>query len=184
MIKNKKGGFEMSITTLVVIVIAVVMLILGLVFVRQIFGTATKSVSVIDQQVRDKLKTMFGEGAGIVATYTQTVDIKPGTQGFSFPFAARTPNGENIGNRNDMKYQLTKGYGSCTNPEGWFMQFGSGKWISVDKYEADTTFSNIIITVPKGTTFCSQKINIDVKYNGETIGGTSFTINVKRGGLF
>lgn len=184
MIKNKRAGFEMSITTLVIIVIAVVMLILGLVFVRQIFGTATKSVSIVDQQVRSKLQTMFGEEGGTVTTYTRTVDIKPGTQGLSFPFAAKTPNGEAISNRNDMKYQITKGYGDCVNVEGWFMQFGEGKWISVDQYEGDTSFSDIIITIPKGTTFCSQKINIDVKYKDTAVGGTSFTINVKRSGLF
>lgn len=183
MLRNKKAGFEMSITTLVVIVIAVILLILGLVFVRQIFGTGTKSISIIDQQVKNKLQTMFGEEGGLVITYSRTVDIRAGTQGFTFPFGARTPTGEAITNRNDMKYRLEKGTGSCTGVETWFLQ-NMGTWIPVDDYEGDTGFSDIIISIPKGTTLCSQKINIDVQYKNTAVGGTAFTINVVRGGLF
>lgn len=183
MLRNKRAGFEMSITTLVVIVIAVIILILGLVFVRQIFGTATKSISIVDQQVRNKLQTMFGEETGLVVTYSRTVDIKAGTQGFSFPFGARTPHGEAISNRNDMKYKLEKGAGDCTGVETWFLQ-NMGTWTPVDQYEGDTSFSDIIISVPKGTTLCSQKINIDVQYKNQAVGGTSFTINIVRGGIF
>ena len=183
MLRNKKAGFEMSITTLVVIVIAVIMLILGLVFVRQIFGVASTSVSIVDQQVRNKLQTMFGEEAGLVATYSRTVDIKAGTQGFSFPFAARTTTGEAITTRNDMKYTLTKGLGDCEGVEDWLMpSFGSPT--PVDQYEGDTSFSDIIINVPKGTPLCSQKVNIDVKYKDKAVCGTSFTLNIVRGGIF
>lgn len=182
---NKKAGFEMSITTLVVIVIAVIILILGLVFVRQIFGTASKSISIIDQQVKNKLQTMFGEEAGLIQVYSRTVDVKAGTQGLSFPFAAKTPKGERITSRSDMQYKLSKGIGTCVSAEvdNWFLQ-PLGQSISVDQFEADTSFSDIIITVPTGTTVCSQKINIDVTYKGTTVGGTSFTINIVRGGVF
>jgi len=180
---NKKAGFEMSITTLVVIVIAVIILILGLVFVRQIFGTASKSISIVDQQVKNKLQTMFGEEAGLIQVYSRTVDVKAGTQGLSFPFAAKTPRGERITSRNDMQYKLSKGAGNCEGVESWFLQ-PLGQITSVDQFEADTSFSDIIITVPTGTTVCSQKINIDVTFKGQTVGGTSFTINIVRGGVF
>jgi len=182
---NKKAGFEMSITTLVVIVIAVIILILGLVFVRQIFGTASKSISIVDQQVKDKLQTMFGEEAGLIQVYSRTVDIKPGTQGFSVPFAARTQDGSPIKSRNDMKYTITKGLGTCVPAEvdSWFLQ-KPGTPTAIDQYEADTSYSDITVSIPQGTTFCTQKINIDVTYNGKPNGGTAFTINVARGGLF
>lgn len=180
---NKKGGFEMSVTTLVVIVIAVVLLILGLVFVKQIFGTATKSVSIVDQQVKEKLQTMFGEEGGLVLTYSRSVDIKPGTQGFTFPLGAKTPMGQAITDRNEIKYKVTKGTGgNCVGFENWIQNFNQE--VAVDQYEGDSSFSDIVITVPKGTTLCTQKINIDVKYKGVALGGTSFTLNVVRGGLF
>jgi len=57
---NKKGGFEMSITTLVVIVIAVIMLILGLFLVRNIMCGAIGMTGDINDKMRGQIDEMFG----------------------------------------------------------------------------------------------------------------------------
>src|SRR3989344_9488083 len=55
---NKKGAIELSMTTIIVVVIGVTLLILGLVFVRGIF-TGLKDVS---DSTLGKAKTLLGEG--------------------------------------------------------------------------------------------------------------------------
>ena len=56
MIKNKKGALELSINTIVVIVIGVTLLILGLVFVRGIF----EKVQKISDTAFDKASELLG----------------------------------------------------------------------------------------------------------------------------
>lgn len=61
---NKKAGFEMSITTIVVLVIAVIMLILGLFFVRTIMckgiSMATTTLEGAEKQIKE-LFSLQGE---------------------------------------------------------------------------------------------------------------------------
>ena len=55
---NKKGAIELSMTTIIVIVIGVTLLILGLVFVRGVFG----GLKDISDSTLGKAKSLLGEG--------------------------------------------------------------------------------------------------------------------------
>jgi len=57
---NRKAGFEMSITTLVTIVIAVIMLILGLFLVRNVMCGAIGMTGDINNKMRGEIDKMFG----------------------------------------------------------------------------------------------------------------------------
>lgn len=77
---NKKAAFEMSITTIVIIVIAVVMLILGLVFVRTIMCGALNIATTTISGAQDQINKLFGEqqGGEIVCMATKgTLTILP-----------------------------------------------------------------------------------------------------------
>ena len=60
-IKNKKAAIELSIGTVVIIVLAMSMLILGLVLIRNIFTGATESVDQINDNVRSEIIKLFQE---------------------------------------------------------------------------------------------------------------------------
>src|SRR3989338_5422064 len=57
--KSKKGAIELSMTTIIVIVLGVTLLILGLVFVRGIFdklgGLTEKSFLIADKELQDRI---------------------------------------------------------------------------------------------------------------------------------
>ncbi len=77
---NKKAAFEMSITTIVIIVIAVIMLILGLVFVRTIMCGALNIATTTIAGAQDQINKLFGEqqGGEIVCMATKnTLTIIP-----------------------------------------------------------------------------------------------------------
>jgi len=59
MMKNKKGALELSVGTIVIIVIAMSMLILGLVLVRTIFTAASESVDQLNDVVREQISETF-----------------------------------------------------------------------------------------------------------------------------
>jgi len=56
-LKNKKAALELSISTIVVLVLGMTMLILGIVLVTNILRGATGAVELIDQSVKDKIRS-------------------------------------------------------------------------------------------------------------------------------
>lgn len=180
---NKKAGFEMSITTLVVIVIAVVMLILGLIFVRQIFQTASESVSVVDEQVKNQLKTMFGQEQGNIVVYSAETKIKPGTESFRVPLAAKTRTGKTV-SEDQLQYKISTVGGDCTGTERWFIYPPPNTWKNFDSFDFDEGFVDLILNVPKGTPLCTSIMKIVVKDRTGEFASKTFTIKIIRGGLF
>jgi hypothetical protein len=159
--KNKKAAFEMSISTVVVIVIAVVMLILGLAFVGNIFETATKSVDIIDEQVQNELINLFGQSSGkeiiVKLGSQQTAKVKQGTQGFGFVFGI-APSG--VTDLNTCRYTIIKSGGTCTNPDPmtWF-PYGTNS-LTFDEIGSTTAFGLIKLNIPDTQQPCEQKFNL------------------------
>ena len=58
---NKRGAVELSISTIVIVVLAVSMLILGLVLVRTIFKSATSVADMSDQALKDQMTQLYGD---------------------------------------------------------------------------------------------------------------------------
>jgi hypothetical protein len=91
MVKNKSGAMELSIGTIVILVLAMTMLILGLILVRSIFSSATSAISDIDKGVRDAIAKSFSDSDKKISVYpsARTIEIKQRTQGRGFAFALR-----------------------------------------------------------------------------------------------
>ncbi|MCX6742137.1 MAG: hypothetical protein NTX24_03100 [Candidatus Pacearchaeota archaeon] len=79
--KNKKAAFEMSITTIVILVIAMTMLILGMVLVRKMMCGAMGLTTDINDKVRGQIDDLFQSTGGevqCIGSGTGAVDIIPG----------------------------------------------------------------------------------------------------------
>ncbi len=178
MIKNKQGGFEMSVTTLVVIVIAVVMLILGLVFVRQIFKTATESMTVMDSQIKTKLNKMFEEEGYPVAVLTKVVTVKRGTEAFSIPIAFQTQSGEGAVDVS-LEYKVELKGGDCIGTENWIISPElERKSKDFSTVVADKAYLDIVLSVPKTVAKCRQIIKISVYEPDYGESYDTFTLNI------
>ena len=57
----KKGAIEMSIGTIVIIVLAMSMLILGMILVKNIFSGASENVLQMNDKVKDQINKLFVE---------------------------------------------------------------------------------------------------------------------------
>ena len=176
-IKNKKAAFEMSMSTIIIIVLSVVFLILGLGLIRQIYGVSTSSITAVD----DKLKTQM---ASLFADEDQPIFIKPeggqlqiraGTTNFGFIIGGRTKNGVDIAKRTDIQYRLIVSPDSdCAKKIGeakvkqWFA--GSSKvavseedsvYNSITDYKSDMGFARVQVDIPSGTVLCTQVMLYD-----------------------
>lgn len=80
--RNKKAAIELSINTIVVIVLAMSMLILGLVLVKNIFTGATDVTSMTNDQVKNQVSKMFGDDDKLVIyPDSRLIEIKQGKAG-------------------------------------------------------------------------------------------------------
>lgn len=79
-IKNKRAALEMSIGTVVIIVLGMTMLILGLVLVKKIFIGASESVDLVNKNVKSELNKLFNEEGirSVVYLADNEAEIKAG----------------------------------------------------------------------------------------------------------
>jgi hypothetical protein len=197
--QNKKAAIELSIGTVVVIVLAMSMMILGLVLVRQIFAGATDSVDATQQSVQEELKNLFqttdkdvivGDSSGSV------LKIKPGTEVFMVPIASRTSDSTPVSSKTRLTFKLeldalsTK---SCVKTlthsvvtSFFITPLNKENPIANFNGQDPTAYDNILLSIPKGTAPCAQKVSVTVtdKETNKPVGATSFTFEVMKSSLF
>ncbi len=64
--KNKKGAMELSMTTIVIVVLSLTLLIMGFVLIRNIMCGAVNITSDINDQVRKEVNNLFATSGGEV----------------------------------------------------------------------------------------------------------------------
>jgi len=89
----KKAQMQMSVGTIVTIVLLMTVLILGLVLVRTIFKGATGSVNNINQAVKNQINKLFAEDSSrkiVIYPSTRIFTIKKGNKDYlGFAFSIR-----------------------------------------------------------------------------------------------
>jgi len=79
--KSKKAAMEMSVGTIVTIVLLMSVLILGFFLIQQIFGSAKGAIDLTDQQLKKQINQLFSandEKKIIVFPQTRSLEIKIG----------------------------------------------------------------------------------------------------------
>ena len=83
---------EMSVGTIVTIVLLMTVLILGLVLVRTIFRSSVENIEGIDQAVKNEINKLFAEDSlrkTVVYPATRKITIKKGDENLGFGFSIR-----------------------------------------------------------------------------------------------
>lgn len=92
---NRKGAMEMSVGTIVTIVLLVTVLVLGLVLVRTIFSSGTDAVDSIDAAIQDEINKLFADEDRNFILYPSSgnVVIKKGDDPKGFAFSVKNSKG-------------------------------------------------------------------------------------------
>jgi len=111
-IKSKRAAMEMSVGTIVTIVLLMTVLILGLVLVRSIFSSSIENIDGIDQAVKGEINKLFSEDNSrkiVIYPATRLVKIKKGEQNLGFGFSIR-----NVGETTEkFSYSISAEEASC-----------------------------------------------------------------------
>ena len=88
--KNKKAAMEMSMGTIVTIILLVVMLVLGVFFIQKIFTSGSGAIYTLDTQVQSEIDKLFSEDTVSLAIYPQSRNFKlksgDDPKGFAFSY--------------------------------------------------------------------------------------------------
>ena len=87
--RNNKGAMEMSVGTIVTIVLLMSVLVLGIFFISKIFTSGGTAIDSVDSQLTNQINQLFSDGsASKIAVYpnSREIDIKKGDspKGFAF----------------------------------------------------------------------------------------------------
>jgi hypothetical protein len=186
MTKNKKAAMEMSIGTLVTIVLLMTVLILGLILVQRIFVGATDSVDSINDQVMNQINNLFStENRELVVSLgsQHTAKVKQGTKNFGLVVGYAPENPSTLSN---CKYAITAASGAnyCGgNPMTWFVTGTSG--VKFSEVQGGVGFDLIKLNVPASISPCLQRFTITVSGCGSGVptASTYFDIEVIKKGF-
>jgi len=79
---NKKAAMELSMGTIVIIVLSVTLLVLGMVFIRGLMCSGIQIGEKVDEGVKNELRTLFGtDDYGVTCMGEKGQEIKIGTGG-------------------------------------------------------------------------------------------------------
>lgn len=199
-LKNRKAAFEMSMSTIIIIVLSVSFLILGLVLLKNIYGTASDSINVLDEKLGSELQKIFTDENRNLVIYLgedKKASVRAGTTDFGIGVAAQTINNVRIEDKSKIQYKLSLDESSprsCTKVIGKTRTMGLfaqsfDVWLNSTAFDGPISKFQIRINVPASTQVCTQLVEVvardlSVVPEGEIIAMDSFTLEVLKKGLF
>lgn len=179
-IMKKRGGLQLSISTIVIVILAVTMLVLGLVFVKKSMCSAIDGVNQINDLVRDQIADLYTDQNQKVAVKESSNDIRRGIT-YGVAFSVKNLNEENDRFDYDVKVIDT---GSCDIRESVaesYMVLGKSGRLNIQRGQ-DT--ANIIrFDIPSDAPLCKLRYQVDVKNDGEIYDTTFFDVNIINAGF-
>ncbi|MCK9569259.1 hypothetical protein M0R72_10000 [Candidatus Pacearchaeota archaeon] len=182
--KNKTAAMEMSVGTIVTIVLSVTLLVLGIFFVQQIFSSAQSVVDLTDQQLRNEINQLFSDEDRIsIYPSTRLIEIKQ-----------ETTDGVGIGIKNlltgasgdaTFSYEITISDADLETKCGVDEAEVTG-WIATGRAEndipipsGDISTQKVLFEIPTGAPLCTIRFRINVQADGETYATDFFDLKIK-----
>ena len=177
---KKKGAIEMSISTIVIIVLAMTMLILGFVLIRTIFCKAIGLTGDINTKVEGEINKLFGSTGGevvCIGSSGEAVKMVPGKDNIVF-CAVKAPitakyliSVTDISSRDVSSSELNKWLGT---DDSWTGTIGPGD--EVAKKVAR-------LKIPDNAPETGVVIQVTIKKEGEVISTQDLDFQISRQGF-
>jgi hypothetical protein len=168
---NNKGAIELSIGTIVIIVLAMSMLILGLVLVKNIFGGATQIADMTNDQLRDQVSKLFsGDKKLVVYPDSRHIKLKQGdTEGFGLGIKNLLPSSSTA---TTFAYEVVISDPDLRSKCGGIGENEALGWIVTGRAEdqipiasGDFVSSKVLLNIPVGSPLCTVRYRVNVRAN-------------------
>lgn len=180
-IKTKRGAIELSVGTIIIIVLGVTMLILGMVLVRNIMCNTIALTTDVNSKVTDELNRFFGDSGTEVACIGsggEAVKLLAGKTNYIFCIIKASE---------QANYQITmtsaKSFITSLKDDqlkGWIK---SSTWSGPISPGDQGVKKPILITIPDNAPQGPIKIQLEVKKDGATVASPDLDFEISRVGF-
>lgn len=181
-IRNKKAAMEMSVGTIVTVVLLMGVLVLGIFLIQNIFKSAKGAIDLTDEQLKNEINKLFGEDKELVIyPGSRRVEIKQEeTDGVGIGIKNLLPGVSGI---QKFSYEVVVSDASdCAESEEEVAE-----WFTVGRAESDipiavgkSSTQKVLFRIPSGTSLCTARFRVKVyKEDGDIYETITFDITVK-----
>lgn len=173
-VRNKKAAIEMSMSTIIVLVLGVSMLILGMVLIRNIMCSGLQITQDVSAGVKNEIKTLFGADAiGVKCMGEGSQDVRLGTGGQRKVVCIIKT--EEQANYKIVASEIKSLKGASTETVNkWAL---NKEWSGTVKPGADNEAAFLILDIPNDAPTTVLLIKIDIT-SGDSAQTITSTINV------
>jgi len=185
-INSKQGAMEMSVGTIVTIVLLMSVLVLGIFLVQRIFASGTNAIDTIDSQVQSEIEKLFADEWKKIVIYptAREIKIKNGDDPKGFAFSVR--NDADAGGPTDFSYTISASSGDLTRCGSGFTQeransylIGSSGTFTVPLRSKMDMPILVRFDVPESAPPCTIFYEIRVKRNNVDYTSGSVMVTIK-----
>ncbi|MCK4650505.1 hypothetical protein KAT36_04735 [Candidatus Pacearchaeota archaeon] len=179
---DKRGAIEMSIGTIVIVVLSMSMLILGMILVQNIFGGASENVLQMNDKVRGEINKLFVEDKRtVVYLPNQIASIEQNEEwGVAFGIKNLARGTVDVGR---FRYDVTVSDPDVRTKcgvdertiEGWIK---TGRSDDVTIAPGQSYFGIVRFLIPENAPLCTVRFHIDVTMDNQAYATDFFDIEV------
>lgn len=176
MLNNKKAAMELTMGTMVTIVLLVMVLILGGYFVQKIFFSAGESLDAIDQSVKSEINKLFSEDTNkkiIIYPASRRLTLNKGERGQGFALSIR-----NTGTEADtFTYTVEAQETDCptslsVSQADGFLGLGKTGTVQIPAGDIMTNPTLVTFNIPETAPPCSIKYSVTMQKGGQLYGSS------------
>lgn len=180
--RGKKGAVELSISTIVIIVLAMSMLILGLLLVKSIFSGAINNVDTLNNKVKGEIDKLFTEEQPVVLYLANGIaPIKQGTQ-YGVAFGIKNTL-QGTASQGSFTYEITSDDTDLTTrcgitkeeAEGWVYPGRTGTFTLAP---GGTYYGLARFTISKTAPLCTARFNLAISLDSKPYEFAFFDVTV------
>ncbi len=182
--KTKTGAMEMSVGTIVTIVLLMGVLVLGIFLIQNIFSSAKGAIDLTDQQLRNEINKLFSEDSRIsIYPGTRLVEIKQeSTDGVGLGIRNRLTG---IAGTSKFSYEVVVSDPDLESKCGVGEQVARS-WIVTGRAEKDIPIPSgdystqkVLFEIPTGSPLCTVRYRVNVDAAGDAYATDFFDIKIK-----
>ena len=180
--KSTKGAMEMSVGTIVTIVLLMSVLILGLVLVKNIFSSANGAIKLSGTQLDNQISKAFGDSSTRAVMYptSNALTIKVGKSDAMGVGIKNIAN--NVNDPTDFTYEVSSPENSCglTNDQAMkLIMLGKATSSPINIPIGQLYSGKITFQIPDTMPNCLITYDVNIKRAGTLYATPSFVLTVK-----
>ena len=178
---SKRAAMEMSVGTMVTIVLLMIVLVLGIFFIQKIFKSGSNAIDTIDSQTQSELQKLFANENAKIAFYPSSRDVvvNRADDPKGFAFSIRNNDVEEAAfTFSTIATDASKCGSTFSEEDANNMLLGGAGTINVGS--SDISEGRIVkFVVPESAPSCTIEYNLNVKKGADTYTEINFFLIIK-----